>query len=266
MVSTRPKRGPVRESAASTSRRGESSTVVTGVSGKRGGAGTADPRASRLQVDERRAQLLALGAELFNRKPYDEIAIEDIAAAAGISKGLLYHYFPSKKAFYVETIRAGTTEIATLTDEPDDGRPPLQRLRAGLEKYLAFVEARPRAYVHVLRSGVGFDPEVGKMIEKTRRAMAKRILDGLGLAQPSPALALAVHGWVGFVEATTLLWIENPRAVDRTALADLLARMVEATVLTATATTEPKSSDAAPDAAGDEDASHGVKTPRKTKR
>src|SRR5688572_23935942 len=59
----------------------------------------------RLATDERRTQLLDLGRELFNTRPFDDISIDEIAAAAGISKGLLYHYFPSKRHFYVETVR-----------------------------------------------------------------------------------------------------------------------------------------------------------------
>ena len=50
------------------------------------------PPRARLLVDERRAQLLALGLRLFAEHSYDEVSIDELARAAGVSKGLLYHY------------------------------------------------------------------------------------------------------------------------------------------------------------------------------
>ena len=62
------------------------------------------PRA-RLEVDERRAQLMKLGIELFAARAYDEVSIDELSRMAGISKGLLYHYFPTKRDFYVATVQ-----------------------------------------------------------------------------------------------------------------------------------------------------------------
>src|SRR5688572_23691931 len=72
---------------------------------------------ARLQVDERRAQLLALGLQLFTDHTYDELSIDDIAGAAGISKGLLYHYFPSKRDYYVEVVRMAAGHLVERTAE-----------------------------------------------------------------------------------------------------------------------------------------------------
>ena len=55
---------------------------------------------TRLDVDERRRRLLELGAELFSRHGYEELSMARIAREAGISKALLYHYFPSKQAYF----------------------------------------------------------------------------------------------------------------------------------------------------------------------
>jgi AcrR family transcriptional regulator len=71
---------------------------------------------TRLEVEQRRAQLLTLGQELFSSSTYDELSIDDIARAAGISKGLLYHYFPSKRDYYVATIRVAAGELLHQTD------------------------------------------------------------------------------------------------------------------------------------------------------
>ncbi|MFI5299649.1 MAG: TetR/AcrR family transcriptional regulator [Polyangiales bacterium] len=199
----------------------------------------------RLAVDERRAQLVALGIELFNRRPYDEISIDDIAEAAGISKGLLYHYFPSKKAFYVETVRAGATTMRTELEPHGEGSTPLEKLRLGVERYIDFVERHPRGFVHVLRSGVGFDPEVAKIVDRTRRAMVDQVLTEMMLP-PTPAVVLAVHGWVGFVEVTSVRWLEK-KTVPRATLIDLLSSSLIALVMGARSLPEAAAIEEAPE-------------------
>ncbi|HEY8502777.1 MAG TPA: helix-turn-helix domain-containing protein, partial [Solirubrobacterales bacterium] len=70
---------------------------------------------SRMSTDARREQLLAAGTDLLGRRPYDEVSIGEIAAAAGVSKGLLYHYFPTKKDFVLAALRRGEDELSQLT-------------------------------------------------------------------------------------------------------------------------------------------------------
>src|SRR5947207_11759245 len=118
----------------------------------------------RLETDDRRARLLALGRRIFSRRPYDSISIDDIAAAARVSKGLLYHYFPSKRRFYVETVRDAVARIRAHA-EPDPSLPEVERLRASLERYLDFAERNAALYAAVLRSGVGLDAEVYAIVE-----------------------------------------------------------------------------------------------------
>ena len=73
-------------------------------------------RRARLSTDARREQLVALGVEIFSERPFDDVSIDDIAAAAGISKGLLYHYFPSKRDFYVAVVRHSADEMQAITE------------------------------------------------------------------------------------------------------------------------------------------------------
>ena len=73
---------------------------------------------ARLDVDERRRQLVELGLDLFGSRSYDEVSIDELAAAAGISKGLLYHYFPTKRDFYVATVREAAAQLVARTSMP----------------------------------------------------------------------------------------------------------------------------------------------------
>ena len=91
------------------------------------GIDMATARRARLSTDARREQLVALGVEIFSERPFDEVSIDDIAASAGISKGLLYHYFPSKRDFYVAVVRHSADEMQAVT-ETDPDLAPLERL------------------------------------------------------------------------------------------------------------------------------------------
>src|SRR6266550_2529585 len=95
----------------------------------------AAPAYTRLDVDERRRQLLELGADLFTRHAYDEISMAGIAREAGISKALLYHYFPSKQAYFQATLAQAAEELRRIT-EPVEGQPPLETLMSSLDAWL----------------------------------------------------------------------------------------------------------------------------------
>ena len=71
----------------------------------------------RLSPEERRTQLLDLGDELFASAPYDEVHIEKVAEQAGVSRGLLYHYFPTKRSFFAALVRRGTERMAADTEQ-----------------------------------------------------------------------------------------------------------------------------------------------------
>ena len=80
----------------------------------------------RFEVDARRAQLLALGLVAFSERTYDDVSIEDIATTAGVSKGLVYHYFPSKRDFYIAALEDAAGKPFGLTKNPP-GLPPRSR-------------------------------------------------------------------------------------------------------------------------------------------
>jgi AcrR family transcriptional regulator len=181
-------------------------------------AGSGEPRL-RLDVDERRAQLVELGLEHFGTHAYDDVSIDEIAASAGISKGLLYHYFPTKRAFYAATIREAAARLVAST-ETDDSAPPLVALHAALDAYLTYVRAHARAYATLMRSGVGVDPAIAQIVDETRARFVAQLIDGYAKGQlpsaeasarralESPLVTVALRGWVGFTEAASLGWTE----------------------------------------------------------
>jgi AcrR family transcriptional regulator len=166
------------------------------------------PAFTRLEVDERRRQLLELGTELFARHGYEELSMARIAREAGISKALLYHYFPSKQAYFAATLEQAAAELADVT-RPDPDRPPVEQLSASLDAYLGWVERHMGAYDKLIRS-VGAVPEVREIVERVRDETAARILAGIAQGrEPSPSLRAAVRGWLWFMDGVVLDWIEH---------------------------------------------------------
>lgn len=182
------------------------------------------PRA-RLEVDERRAQLLDLARKIFSENAYDEVSIDSIAAAAGISKGLLYHYFPTKRDFYVAALREIAQQLLQETF-PHSQEPSVdERVSRGIETYLSFVERRGAAYVALMRGGIGSDPEIASVLEETRAVFLARIVEQLPPALDTALARTAMRGWIGFVEATSLDWVEH-RALPIQSLVELLRTML----------------------------------------
>jgi AcrR family transcriptional regulator len=187
-------------------------------------------RRIRLENDQRRAQLLALGVQAFSERTYDDVSIDDIAKAAGISKGLLYHYFPTKRDLYLAGLRATAAELiaSTTAATSDMTIQPLERMRLGLDAYLDHVSRHARPFVALMRGGIGSDPEVVSVIEGVRATYVERFLEkaegtplaGLLLAN-RPLVRLALRGWIGFVEAASLEWLQK-QDVERTTLRDML--------------------------------------------
>jgi AcrR family transcriptional regulator len=189
------------------------------------------PAYTRLHVDERRRQLLELGARLFATHSYSELSMARIAREAGISKALLYHYFPSKQDFFVATLQQGAEEIARRT-EPDLELPPLEALAGSLDAFLAWIEENETAYRKMMES-VGSVPEVKAMIDEIRDATSARILDGLGAGQPPPPkLRAAVRGWLWFMDGAILDWLEH-RDLSRAELRDFLLGSLAGSVMAA---------------------------------
>lgn len=181
------------------------------------------PARKRLEVDERREQLLTIALEMFANKTYDEISIDEIAKAAGISKGLLYHYFPSKRAFYVASIRRSAEELLSQADPGDDLPPGPERLRRGLHAFLTYVSTRGRAYSSLMRGGVGCDPEVREIIDASRTRFIARVFERFADRASDPRVETMLQGWLGFVEGTTLHWVEA-QEVELDELCDLLVK------------------------------------------
>ena len=183
---------------------------------------------TRLAPELRRAQLLTLGAELFSVRPFSQVSIEDIAERAGVSRGLLYRYFPTKRDFVVAMVAAEADALRELM-VVDASLPIPDQLRTALDGYLDYVESHEQGYRAVYGASLASDVDVRRIIAANNRAHETQILESLRQAGGDPesevaaeVLLVAVRGWLAFVVAVTLDWLER-RTLSRDRVRDLCA-------------------------------------------
>ena len=188
----------------------------------------------RLSPEARRTQLINLGVEMLATRRLDELSVELIAKAAGISRGLLFHYFPSKQQFHLEVARAAAAEMIRRTS-PDTSVPPVEALRGSLTSFIDYVEENPDNYKSLVRGAASGDTEMRTIFDATRSTMAQRILDVLATMglEAGPRMQLAIAGWVAYAEECVVRWIDT-RTVDRDELLEMLTKSLPAVALSAT--------------------------------
>lgn len=137
--------------------------------------GVASPR-RRLRASERRTLILEAAIELFAERGYHAASMDEIAAAAGISKAVVYDHFDSKHELYVlllEKIRADVDDAVATAVEPIDDRGEA-RVRAAMEAFFRFVEDNPQA-CRLLFLEIQSAAEVATVV----RTINERVTEGL---------------------------------------------------------------------------------------
>jgi AcrR family transcriptional regulator len=168
---------------------------------------------------------------LFARHSFGELSMARIAREAGISKALLYHYFPSKQDYFVATLQQAAEEVRRRT-EPDPDLPPAQALAGSLDAFLGWIEENEVAYRKLVESA-GSVPEVGALIDEVRDRTSARILEGIGAGDPAPPrLRAAARAWLWFMDGAILDWLEH-KDLERAELRDLLLGSLAGTMTAA---------------------------------
>ncbi|MBC6457442.1 TetR/AcrR family transcriptional regulator [Actinomadura sp. HBU206391] len=175
----------------------------------------------RLSVAERRDELLEASLQLFSHRSPENVSIDDVAAAAGASRALVYHYFGGKHELYVAALKSAARQLSDLLEPPTEGR-PIDRLRVSLSRYFDFVEDHAAGYTALLRGGpADRSGDVGEIVDGFRRLLLDRILHALGSDESSPILRITLRSWMALVETAGLDWLER-RDLSRSQMERLL--------------------------------------------
>ncbi|MGW1738229.1 TetR/AcrR family transcriptional regulator [Nocardia sp. NPDC001965] len=173
----------------------------------------------RLAPEERRSLLVDAGERLFAERAYDDVLMEDVAAAAGVSRALLYRHFPNKRELFAEIYRRATEQLLGNT-VLDPSRPLLDQLIAALDIHFDYFEANAHSVIAANRQLAG-DPTVQALIWSELGELRYRILDAMALTgRPRELASSVIIGWLTFVRVLTVDWLEQ-RSCSREQLRDI---------------------------------------------
>ncbi len=194
--------------------------------------------ARRLPPDARRFQIIEAAERLFCTRPYTELGVGDVARAAGITQGLVYHYFPSKEAVFAAACELRARELLRSC-LPDEDLPLPEQVQRGVRGYFDFVLAHSIEYQNLLRGPTAAEQEIQTICEATRQVIIDRFVAAVGFADSDcTALRLSLRGYLGYCESAILAWLPN-KSVPRAALEHMLCAMIQNSLLVGLANEQP---------------------------
>lgn len=178
---------------------------------------------TRLSPDARRTQLLEIGSRLFADRPYDDVWIDEVADTAGVSRGLMYHYFSSKRDFFAAVVRVESDRLVEVTT-PDASLPLAEQVSAGLAAYIQYVSDHEHGVRAVNRGSMSGDDEIQGIVTAELAVQHRRIMAAIGSDDAADEVtSTAVRGWISLVRAVCLDWLDR-RSITDTELHDLCMR------------------------------------------
>ena len=184
------------------------------------------PKYSRLAPGQRREEILDAANALFSERGYDEVSIEDIASSAGVTRGLVHHYFGGRKQVYIALLE----RLAAVREEqlpPPVGRSARARVADSMSRWLDWTEQNRTIWLATIGRGEDIaDPDVRAVVAELRgRAVALLIAHHADIADDSPRLRYALEGWTGLNRAATRRWLQGEATREQTH--ELLASTLE---------------------------------------
>jgi AcrR family transcriptional regulator len=183
------------------------------------------------RATQRRRDLLDVGFEFFADHDYDNVQIGEVAKRAGVSHGLIFQHFGSKKGFYLALLEDQLEQFTAETLLPDE-LPPAEQLAASLRRYVEWAAEHPRGYVSLMRGTERFS-EVRELVEASRWEGIDRIAGGAGADLDDARVRVALRGWVGFMESAIIEWLEHGDAIGAGELVEALAGALVAALMQA---------------------------------
>jgi AcrR family transcriptional regulator len=149
---------------------------------------------------------------VLSTRPYSDVSMSDLADAAGVARGLLHHYFGSKRDLYLALVR-DTVRVPTIpvpTDDPE--RRALQVWDVSVDRWLQMVDDNRELWLAADKArGIGHDPEVEAIVDESKEVIAEQALAAIGIDDPTPTTRALMRGFGGLVEELTREWLVRER-------------------------------------------------------
>lgn len=162
----------------------------------------------RMDYDDRRRSILHAATGLFLRRPYSEVSISDIAEVAGVAKGLLHHYFGSKREIFLAVMRDST--FMPETELPDLLHLPLEeRVRVTMDWILDAAQTYGQAWVAASGAAeLHGESDLQVVVDEADDRAARLVLDAVGLPD-SPLLRARLRASAAYVKALCREWLQR---------------------------------------------------------
>jgi AcrR family transcriptional regulator len=171
---------------------------------------TAAPRWRRLEPDERREQILTCAIKLFGERPYSAVSTTELAQEAGVARGLINHYFGTKRDLYLEVVR----QMVTFPEHALEHLPKgslADRVDRAVAWFLDMVSLHPKTWLAAIGAeGVGDDPEVERILAEADDTAAERVLEAVDLAHVvahREELRAMIRAYGALVKAAAREWL-----------------------------------------------------------
>ncbi len=170
---------------------------------------------ARLEPDERRRQILEAAQRLFSERHYGAVPLDEIAAEAGVARGLINHYFGTKRDLYVEVVREMVRVPPLPVPEYVQGKSTRERVAEAIDGWLTMTSRNRGTWLDSVRSAGGLgDPEIAAVFEEAREDAAVRMVAILGLGpieEVAPERLAMMRAYGGLAEAATVQWLDHGR-------------------------------------------------------
>jgi AcrR family transcriptional regulator len=169
----------------------------------------------RVPRRDRRDELLRAAVDVGRRSGLSAIEAAAVAVKAGVSKALVYYYFPTHRDLQAAVVQAAADELlAGIRSVVEPGADPAESLQAGLEAAIAYIETQPEAFIALSRSS-GFHPKLLEVFEYARDGIADVVAEGIGLTELTAGQRIALRSWIALTEEAVLHWTMAAKPVPR---------------------------------------------------
>jgi AcrR family transcriptional regulator len=188
---------------------------------------TKKPTARAQQAAETRERIVAAAVKIFSETTYDEVAVSDIAKAAGVAHGLLFHYFGSKRGIYLEAMKGAAEQLdAAFAFRPDLS--PLEQLRHAMASHLGYLAANPGLAQRLILGGRGADPVAWEVFEAARWRAVEATAELFGVDASRPAVRMAGRAVVSAMDEAAIFWLHNDQPFGIDEMVDWMMAMAAA--------------------------------------
>jgi len=163
----------------------------------------------RLEPDARREQILTVAVRLFGEHGWADVSTGDVARGAGVARGLVNHYFGTKKELYLEVIRVMlTVPEEALTRLPEADLPT--RVDDIVTWFLDVVSRHSTTWLAAITAGgLSGDTDVDRVIAEAVDVAANRVLTAVGLDDRGGARHAMARAYVGLATSTAREWLQR---------------------------------------------------------